>query len=43
VKSLYYNAEGASDGPALFTADSVVNREYVFVERTPDRICKNIL
>jgi hypothetical protein len=36
------NAEGAPDGPALFTANSSVNREYVLVESTPHRICKTI-
>jgi hypothetical protein len=40
-RRLRYNAEGASDGPALFTADSSMEREYDEHEATR-RICKTI-
>jgi hypothetical protein len=33
-RRLCYNAEGAPDGPALFTADSSVNREDALVVNT---------
>jgi hypothetical protein len=39
-RRLCYNAEGAPDGPALFTVDSSVNIEYILMESTPHRICK---
>jgi hypothetical protein len=39
-RRLYYNVNGAPDTPALFTADSSVNRKYVHTATR--RTCKTI-
>jgi hypothetical protein len=41
-RRLRYNAEGAPNTPALYTADSSVNIERVFMMCTPHRICKTM-